>query len=170
MARAGSTRIKDNGRGEGIGCAGQARRKRILPERSSTTLSGMPSPLKSARNGVSGHRRRRGQGRLKVAVTAPQEHTDRAVVVAHDDQVGPAVAVDVGDDRLDRRTVGGEGLLSAKGPVTIVQEDAHAVAAVVGHDDAGLAVAGQVGDGHPDRAESRRRTDAGNETSRRPGP
>ncbi len=55
-----------------------------------------------------------GRHRLEGAVTLAQQHPDRAVVVADGDQVGPAVAVDVGHDGLDRRSVGGEGLLRAE--------------------------------------------------------
>ena len=110
-------------------------------------MSAMPSPLKSARNGVSrkAHAAAR-RRRLERAVALAQKHPDRAVVIADGDQVGQAVAIDVGHDGLRPVLVGGEGLLVPKGRCPI-EQDAHAVAAVVGGDDVGLAVAGQVGDG-----------------------
>ena len=140
--------VEDLGGAKVPAAPGSPARKRMLPDRSRTTLSGMPSPLKSASNGVSVSTDAAGRHRLEGAVTFAQEHPDRAVVVADGDQVGPAVAVDIGHDGLDRREVGGEGLLTAKGSVAVVKQDAHVVAAVVGGDDVGLAVAGQVGRGH----------------------
>ena len=104
MARAGRPGLRITGGAKAPAAPGSPARKRMLPERSRTTLSGMPSPLKSARNGVSRQTdAAAGRRRLEGAVTLAQQHADRAVVVADGDQVGPAVAVDVRHDGLDRR-------------------------------------------------------------------
>ena len=115
MARAGRPGLRITGGAKVSAAPGSPARKRMLPDRSRTTLSGMPSPLKSARNGVSRQTdAAAGRRRLEGAVTLAQQHPGRAVVVADGDQVGPAVAVDVGHDGLDRRLVGGEGLLACR--------------------------------------------------------
>ena len=119
-----------------------------LPNRSKTTVSGMPSPLKSPRNGVSVRPTPPAATGSKVPSPLPRSTPVQHLVVADGDQVEPAVTVDIGNDSLDRRKVGGEGPLRPKRSVAVIQEHAHAVAAVVVGDDVELAVAGQVGHRH----------------------
>ena len=53
MSRAGRPGLRITGGAKASVAPASPLRKRMLPERSRTTLSGMPSPFKSARNGVS---------------------------------------------------------------------------------------------------------------------
>ena len=77
----------------------------MLPERSRTTLSGMPSPVRSARNGVL----RKGtpvMGDEVVKVPSPlPSSTLTRVVAVGGDEVGLAVAVEVRHGhRADRQS------------------------------------------------------------------
>ena len=69
-------------------------------------------------------------------------------VVVGDDDVGDAVAGQVGHRRPARAAADGEGLLHAEGAVAVAQEHAHGVAAGVGRHEVGPAVAVEVGHRH----------------------
>ena len=90
---------------------------------------------------------------LECAVAVAQEHAHvRAGVVGGDD-VGDAVAVQVGHRHRDRQPSGGEGLLRLERAVAIAQQHAHAVVGPVGGDDVGDAVAVDVGHHDLERAQ-----------------
>ena len=105
----------------------------------------MPSPLTSAgRDGVRPPPTAKVCRRLEGAVAVAQQHAHRVAAEVGDDQVGPAVAVEVrrpppkwGRGRRCR-------LRGLEGAVAVAQQHAHGVAAGVGDDEVGLAVAGEV--------------------------
>ncbi len=61
------------------------------------------------------------------------------------DDVGPTVAVQVGDGHRGRRHPDRYGLAGAEAAVTVAEMDGHRVLVDVGGDDVEVAVAGQVG-------------------------
>ena len=133
MARAGRPGLRITGGAKESLAPPSPARKRMLPERSRTTLSTMPLPVRSARNGVLLiPTAMAAEAGSKAVGTRIQEDADRAVVVAHGHQVGQAVAVDVRHHGLDRLLLGGEGQRGLKRAVAVVQQHAHRVVARVG--------------------------------------
>ena len=74
MARAGSPGLRITGGANVSAAPGKPARKRMLPDRSRTTVSAIPSPVKSARNGVSLTPTPPDCDRLEAAVALAQEH------------------------------------------------------------------------------------------------
>ena len=109
----------------------------------------MPSPLKSARNGVSRETDAAGRPTGSKVPSPLPSSTPIALswllTVTRSGRPSPltsATTVWTGERSVAKVCC------VPKGSVAVVQQDAHAVAAVVGGDDVGLAVAGQVGHGH----------------------
>ena len=68
---------------------------------------------------------------LEGAVAVAQQHAHGAAVAIGDDEVGLAVAVEVGHRHANvGLAAGGEGLLGLEGAVAVAQQHAHRVAAV----------------------------------------
>ena len=81
---------------------------------------------------------------LEGAVAVAQEHAHAGAFVIGGDDVGDAVAVEVGDGHRKRPLSGGIGLLRLERAVAVAQEHAHTVSGPVGGDDVGDAVAVEV--------------------------
>ena len=109
----------------------------------------MPSPVRSATaTEIGSLARSEGLLGLERAVAVAQQHADAVVGSVGGDDVGDAVAVQVGHDDLKRaQGGGGGGLLGARGEcaVAVAHEHAGRVVALIGGDDVDLAVAAQVG-------------------------
>ena len=121
-------------------------------------MSGLPSPLRSATATERGcSPTAKVAWGWKVPSPLPRSTLTRARPLVGDDDVGLAVAIEVGHDNGLGVLAHGEGFGRGEGAVAVAEEHADAAVALIGDDDVGYAVAIDVGHGHGDRVEPRRR-------------
>ena len=149
IARAGRPGLRTTGGAKVPAAPAIPARKRMSPDRSSTTLSAIPLPVKSARNGVSASPTPLPAGAgTKVPSPLPSSTPialSWLLAATRSGRPSPLTSATTAQHGLK---VGGERLLVQERTVAVVQKDAHGVTAVVGGDDVELAVAGQVGRRH----------------------